>query len=188
MKKLIGIYSPAMQSGKSTVSNMLTEQMFGRTMAFAGPFYDFVVQVAAPFIGSEAETWAWMKDKRKDNEPIPGLGVTLRSMLQTIGTKWGRECVNAQLWTMLARKNAEAALKSYSVIFDDMRFPNEFDMIRDMGGTCVKLVRPGAKAPNGAIAEGLLDRHAFDWTIVNDKDLTDLSLKVGSLVRYLERE
>src|ERR1700694_4100087 len=148
---LIGLYSSSMQSGKSTVAYALTEKLFGQKMAFAEPFYGFVVEVASPFIGSVEETWAWLRDERKDKALIPGLGFTLRSMLQTIGTTWGRECVHANVWTMLAEKRALKALGSYSVIFDDMRFPNEFAMIKRNGGRCVRIIRPGPARGNAAI-------------------------------------
>lgn len=175
---LIGLYSSSMQSGKSTVASMLTEALFGCTQSFAGPFYDFVVEVAAPFIGSEAETWAWMRDERKDSAIIPHLGVTLRSMLQTIGTNWGRQCVHWDLWTLLAEQNALAALRRHSVIFDDMRFPNEFDMIKRNGGKCVRIFRPGPARGDTAIGEGLLDEHIFDASIYNNGTLHDLKRNV----------
>jgi hypothetical protein len=175
---LIGLYSSSMQSGKSTVALELTKALFGRKMAFAGPFYNFVVEVAAPFIGSVEETWAWMRDERKDRAIIPGLGVTLRSMLQTIGTNWGRECVNHNIWTLLAEQNALAALRSYSVVFDDMRFPNEFEMIKRNGGKCIRITRPGPARGNTSIAEGLLDDHVFDFAIYNNGTLDDLKKNV----------
>lgn len=176
-----------MQSGKSTVSLMLTEHLFGIKLAFAEPFYDFVVSVAAPFIGSEQEARAWLRDERKDKALIPELGVTLRSMLQTIGTNWGRQCVHTNVWTMLAEKRALKALKSYGVIFDDMRFPNEFDMIKRNGGRCVRIIRPGPARGDTQIAEGLLDNHEFDFTIYNNGTLDDLKLNVSYVANDILR-
>lgn len=183
---LIGLYSSSMQSGKSTVAHMLIEQLFGLKLAFAAPLYDTVISVAAPFIGSEQETKAWITDKRKDHALIPGLGVTLRSMLQTLGTKWGRECVHQDVWTLLAEKKAQQALRSYSAVFDDMRFPNEFDMIKRNGGKCIRIIRPGPARGDVGIGEGLLDNHEFDLTIHNNGSLEDLKKNVfyvGELVQ-----
>lgn len=175
---LIGLYSSSMQSGKSTVALEFTEALFGVKMAFAEPFYNAVIDVAAPFIGSRDETLAWLQDSRKDKQPVPMLDVTLRWMLQTIGTQWGRELIHPEVWTMLAEKKAQAALRSYSVIFDDMRFPNEFDMIKRNGGKCIRIIRPGPARGDTAIAEGLLDNHEFDFTIYNQGTLDDLKKNV----------
>lgn len=177
---LIALYSSDMRSGKSTVASMLTERFFGLTQSFAAPFYDFIIQIAAPFLpGGEAEVRQWLSDERKDKAVIPHLGVTLRWMLQSIGTQWGRDCIHAQLWTMLAEQKAQKALQSYSVIFDDMRFPNEFEMVRRNGGKCIRIHRPGVGSRGDtATGEGLLDKHKFDFNIYNDGALDDLKKNV----------
>jgi hypothetical protein len=91
---LIGLYSSAMRSGKSTVAIMLTERLFGMTQSFAAPFYDFIIQIAAPFIGSEMETRAWLSDERKDtcSDPRPGRDAALDASEHR--DHWGRECVH----------------------------------------------------------------------------------------------
>jgi hypothetical protein len=187
---LIALYSSDMRSGKSTVASMLTERLFGMTQSFAAPFYDFIIQIAAPFLpGGEQEVRAWLSDERKDKALIPGLGVTLRSMLQTIGTNWGRQCVHSELWTMLAEQKALKALKSYSVIYDDMRFPNEFEMVKRNGGYCVRVSRPGeGSRGDTSIGEGLLDSHNFDAYITNDGTLEDLKRFVWQAADYLENK
>lgn len=174
-----------MRSGKSTVANMLTERLFGITQSFAEPMYDSVIRVAAPFIGSEAETRLWLSDERKDHAAVPELNVTLRYMLQTLGTKWGRACVHNDVWTLYAEKKAQKALRSYSVIFDDMRFPNEFEMVKRNGGFNVRIVRPGPDRGDTSIGEGLLDSHEFDFTIHNTGTLSDLRMHVSLLVGHL---
>jgi hypothetical protein len=194
---LIALYSSDMRSGKSTVASMLTERFFGMTQSFAAPFYDFVISVAAPFVeGGEAEVRQWLQDERKDREPIPGLQrlrtgdhdkpVTLRWMLQSIGTQWGRDCIDPALWTKLAEKKAQKALKTYSVIFDDMRFPNEFEMVKRNGGVCVRIFRPGeGTRGDTSTGEGLLDRHDFDYYINNVGSLSDLKRSVWAFAdRY----
>lgn len=177
---LIGLYSSDMRSGKSTVASMLTERFFGLTQSFAGPFYGFVIEVVAPFFPrGEDEVREWLRDERKDKALVPGLGVTLRSMLQTIGTNWGRKCVHSELWTKLAEQKALKALQSYSVIFDDMRFPNEFEMVKRNGGKCIRIHRPGeGSRGDTSIGEGLLDNHEFDFNVYNNGTLQDLKQNV----------
>ena len=184
MKHFIALYSPVMRSGKSTTAVMLTEHLFGTTISFAEPFYSFVIKTAAPFTkGGEAELRHWLQDERKDHELIPELGVTLRQMLIGVGM-WGRNEVHPELWTLIAKKRAQEALRSYSVIIDDMRFPNEYDMVRSMGGLCLKVIRPDETGSTPK-SEGLLDEHHFDRTIINDGSYEDLRRKVGEFCRDL---
>jgi hypothetical protein len=166
---------------------MLTERLFGLTMSFAEPLYRAVIDIAAPFLGSEQEVRAWLSDERKDQARIPGLGVSFRHMLQTLGTSWGRELIHQDLWVLLAEKKAQKALQSYSVIFDDMRFPNEFAMIKRNGGTCIRIVRPGEARGDTSIGEGLLDHEHFDLTVYNTGTLGDLQNLVGYIVSDILR-
>jgi hypothetical protein len=177
---LIGLYSSDMRSGKSTVASMLTERFFGMTASFANPMYDTIIPIAAAFMEEgEAEVRRWLSDERKDKQPVPILGVTLRYMLQTLGTKWGRDIIHSNLWTLLAEQQALKALKSYSVIFDDMRFPNEFAMLKRNGGKCIRIHRPGVGSRGDTgIGEGLLDNHDFDFDIYNEHSLEDLKKNV----------
>lgn len=176
---LIGLYSSDMRSGKSTVGHMLTERFFGVTVSFAAPFYDFVIGAAAHFVpGGESEVRAWLADDRKDNAIIPVLGVTLRFLLQRAPT-WGRTNFDPSLWTLIGEQKALKALKSYSVIIDDMRFPDEFSMIKRNGGKCIRIHRPGVGSRGDTgIGEGLLDNHDFDFDIYNEHSLEDLKKNV----------
>lgn len=177
--RLIGLYSSSMQSGKSTVAGVITDSLFGMTLSFAEPLYRMVIDIASPFIGSENEVRAWLSDSRKDHALVPELGVTLRWMLQSLGTAWGRDEIHPDLWVLLAEKKALRALKSFSVVFDDMRFPNEFAMIRRNGGALIKIDRPGEARGDTSVGEGLLDNEHFDFTINNNGTLYDLRRNVA---------
>jgi len=86
-----------------------------------------------------------------------------------------------------AEQKALKALKSYSVIYDDMRFPNEFEMVKRNGGFCVRISRPGeGSRGDTSIGEGLLDSHNFDAYITNDGTLEDLKRFVWQAADYLE--
>jgi hypothetical protein len=54
-------------------------------------------------------------------------------------------------------------LKADVVIFDDFRFPGEYDGIHDRGGYCAKISRLGWKSDMPEhISETILDGHPFD--------------------------
>jgi hypothetical protein len=182
---LIALYSSDMRSGKSTVASMLTERYFGLTQSFAEPLYRVVFDIASPFLPRGADdVREWLSDERKDHALIPGLGVTLRHMLQTLGTTWGRDCIHRDLWVLLAEQKTQKALRSFSVIFDDMRFPNEFEMVKRNGGKCIRIHRPGDPRGDTSIGEGLLDNHDFDANIYNEGSLGDLRQNVWCIADY----
>lgn len=162
---------------------MMVDRLFATVYGFADPIKDAIVELVHHFVdGGKPEVRAMLNDDRKDTFVIPELNVTLRYLLQTAGTLWGRKSVNKDMWVHIARKRAEKTLRSYSVIFDDMRWPNEFDMIRQMGGACIKIIRPEHQGGDSSIGEGLLNQHPFDRTIINDGDLTQFRTRVGELV------
>ena len=70
--------------------------------------------------------------------------ITPRHLMQTLGTEWGRNLVSPNLWTDLAyeriRRNEAAGINS---IIDDMRFENEYDMLRqEFNATFIFIKRP----------------------------------------------
>lgn len=67
-------------------------------------------------------------------------GRTPRYAMQTLGTEWGRDVIDADLWVdtetaaILARKPAK-------IVFDDVRYPNEVAAIRRLGGEIWRVSR-----------------------------------------------
>lgn len=163
---------------------MLVEQTFGVVHSFAEPLREAIIEIVYPFFeGGRDEVRQWFMDSRKDNAVIPALGVTLRFLLQTLGTKWGRDIVHQEIWVRHTMFKATRSLRSYTTIIDDVRFPNEYDAIRKMGGLLFMIQRPDAPAADTSIGEGLLNDHEFDGVIENSGGLQDLQGAVGALVR-----
>lgn len=183
MSKIIALYSPAAQSGKSTIANYLNEKGY-RTIKFAGILKDMIrtmlLGAGIPFPVVERMIEGDLKEK-----PIrfPGFEVTPRKLMQTLGTEWGRN-INENLWADLTISKAGQA--DGHVIIDDMRFPNEFDAVRNAGGTTILVVRPGVdRPPNRHPSEGQLDNHPFDRVVVNDGDIEKLHRTIASTLNTL---
>ena len=61
----------------------------------------------------------------------------------------------------------------------DVRFPNEAQRIKDLGGVVWRVKRPGVGPANYHESETALDDWPFDAVLENDGNLVDLSLKVN---------
>lgn len=163
----IGLYSPAPQSGKTTLAQALTDHGL-RILKFADPLRALFATLARHTDIPQAHIHR-MLDGDLKHEPIPALGnQTPRRILQTLGTEWGRDLIARDLWTSILLRRAEAMRASgVGVVVDDMRFPNEAHLIRSMGGVLVRIIRPDARASGAHASEGALDTLRFDLTLTN---------------------
>lgn len=170
MHKLIGLYSSAAQSGKSSVARYL-EYAYGYAV---NPFAYTLKQMGATFLISlgytAAEAYTLLTTAK--TTPLKNLGVDVRHMLRTLGTEWGRDCIHPEVW--LRCWEARLVPGEHTVV-DDVRFPNEAELIKRHGGIMVRVVRPGMAEETEHRSEGSLDTYeGFDHVIVNDGDLEQL--------------
>lgn len=84
-------------------------------------------------------------DLQRDKE-LPHMllgGKTPRHAMQTLGTDWARNMIDPEIWLRVARHQALQIMELGGVpVFDDVRFDNEAEMIRLLGGEVIKVVRP----------------------------------------------
>lgn len=84
------------------------------------------------------------------NEPNYKFGKSIRYMMQSIGTEWGRGMISDDIWVSLAKENILTLKNRHAgVVVSDVRFPNEANMIRDMGGFIIKITRDTDHYLNG---------------------------------------
>lgn len=172
---LIGLYSPAPQSGKSTVADFLVERFGFTRKGFARALKDMTLALLEAFGFAPKDANDYVYGSRKET-PIPEMGGrSSRYLQQTLGTEWGRELVAGDLWIKAVLNDRRPDL----LVVDDLRFPNEYDAIRAEGGQVWKVVRPGAERTNTHPSEGLLDDREFDEVIVNDGSIRDLEIKTS---------
>lgn len=169
---LIGLYSPAAQSGKSTAAAYLSKQGY-RTIPFASPLKamlrTFLLQLG---YGPDAIDHYLTTGKE---DVLPGIVCSPRHLLRTLGTEWGRSCVHPEVWLLCWRSTAQRYLQSGTpVVVDDVRFPNEADLIRSLGGQLWRIDRPGTARDTDHASEGGLDHYVFDVYVTNDGTTTDL--------------
>ena len=176
--RIIGLYSPAPQSGKTTIAKMLSRHGYTR-VSFADPLKEMTVFLLR-HLG-----YSWEKasdlvfiDK---SALLPEIKTTPRHILQTLGTEFGRQCIHPDLWLICWRKRTEVELaRGNNVVVDDVRFPNEADLVRSLGGQLWSITRTGVTNSETHPSEGSLNTYPeFDYRITNDGTLSDLQTAVA---------
>lgn len=153
MGKLIGLtgYGGVVAGvGKDTVANYLKTYYSRefRSVAFADP-----IRAALKVIFGWDDSYF---EHPKKNEVDPKFGVTPRKAMQTLGTEWGRNLINTNLWVNLTAEKWQPMLGAgFYVIVSDVRRDNEADAIRKAGGEIWHIdvtLRGGENAAAGAEA------------------------------------
>ncbi len=181
--RLIGLYSSVPGCGKTEVTNFLANNHGYLPVKFAGTLKAMLHPMLEAIGVEDPRRYT---DGALKEEVIPFLGVSCRFLMQTLGTDWGRALVKPTVWVDVAAARIRRLLSDGTAcVVDDMRFPNEYQAIRDLGGACIRITRPGRTAPNGHPSEGLLDGFDFDMTLVNDGSLQDLQTITHDLYHRL---
>ena len=164
---LIG-FCGKMHSGKSTASKYLMENHGFRQESLAKPLKEMLRILGL--------TYEQVYGDEKDLPCALLNGKTPRHAMQTLGTEWGRNCIDENIWVRAAIKNFQVArTKGFeNVVFDDVRFQNEVDAIHKAGGVVIKIIR-GEQTYNAATTHvSEHDLRDVDFTFQNNGDVKDL--------------
>jgi hypothetical protein len=166
---LIGLYSPAPQSGKTTIAEALVARGWQR-VRFAGPLKAMLATMLAE-VGEDRETISRMIEGDLKELAADALaGETPRWAMQTLGTEWGRKLIHPDIWVRLfLRRAVQLRRQGYPVVCDDLRFCNEAAAIRAAGGRLVRIERPGSGWKDGHASEGALEGETFAIRLRNDQ-------------------
>lgn len=173
--KLIGICGKA-RSGKDTIAKYLWNQHAFTRIAFADP-----VKLAAQKIFglTDAQTW---NDDLKEVE-IPYWGMSPRRMFQLVGTEGGRDIFGYDLWIKRFILSYSMFKHTDDVVVPDVRFDNEAETIRELGGIIIEVRRGQGLAGEAAQhkSEAGLSLPP-DNVITNEGTLAELYAKVNYVV------
>jgi hypothetical protein len=125
----------------------------------------------------------WEQDRDYRDEFLPAWGMTRREILQKVGTDAMRNNFHQNVWVISALADYKPELDN--ILITDVRFPNEADHIKKLGGIVVRLDRPGTKTDNHESETALDNYKDFDHVIKNNGTLFQFQDKI---YRFVEEE
>jgi hypothetical protein len=177
--KIIGLghYS---RTGKDTFANALVKDIQtrsgGRTpvkkIPFAWKLKDICHQLYAWDGLREAEFYDTLEGEKFRDIKLPTIGKTPVEIWVAMGTPAVREQVYSNTWIDYLLKSA---LGLDVLVIPDVRFPNEVTAIQELGGTLIKVVRPGY-GPRKTVADrALLGWNGWDYVIGSSGRMQELA-------------
>lgn len=147
-------------AGKSTLDALRLLEMWGR-QHIGGEFWQGGVTKEA----THPDIIERMIEGDLKEAPAPEFdGKSPRLVMQTIGTEWGRMMMHPDFWMVIARGRIRIA--PWCVV-TDVRFENEADLIHELGGQVIRVVRPGTGSGDHHASEKGLDDRYVDHSILN---------------------
>lgn len=129
LPRVIGLYSPAPQQGKTTIAQYLKQTYGYQIVSFATPLKRMTTQFLHGMGYSPMEIDHFLTEGKTMR--LPGIGVDTRHILQTLGTEWGRSCIHPDVWVQMWEQQAKhVTAMGGRVVCDDIRFPNEYRAMR----------------------------------------------------------
>lgn len=162
-------------AGKDMIGSYLIEQHGFVRVSFADALKE---SVAALFDIPVEQLETWKNDPHaivsigiavEEGWMVGGRTMTVRQFLQRYGTEAHREVFGDGFWLDVARQRiAELHAQGHQrLVFTDVRFDNEAELIRTLGGQVVRIWRPEAEVSDDSHASEQLPQ--ADYAIVNDR-------------------
>lgn len=109
-------------------------------------------------------------------------GMSPRQALQLAGTEGGRNVFGQDLWIKtLQRRVTQHPTRNYAI--SDVRFKNEADAVKAMGGIVLKVNRTGSGTTSKHVSETELDSYdKWDGELDNNGDFNHLYAQLDKIV------
>lgn len=180
--------------GKDTVGELLSELYGFQRLAFADPL-KAVALAADPIIAlsgtnfSEDKFEPWRLSEMVDTfgwEDVKSNFPESRRFLQKLGQEGCRNVLGSDIWINAALAELDK-FNGLDIVFTDMRYKNEAEVLKRRGAVILRLNRPGCEAGEHA-SEREIDEVKPDYVINNDGSLDDLKTKVDEFMTWCERK
>lgn len=169
--------------GKDTVGDYLVSCHDYEKRAFATPIKE------ACSILFQLPSTRFEGDEKEIVDPRHGLSP--RQMMQLVGTDFFRGKVHKDFWIRHFQTfHAGRVENSPSLVVTDLRFQNEVDLIKSLGGMVLRITRAPREGQDGRhttpdlhiTEQGVALLQGVDATIENDASLEDLFEKVDRAI------
>jgi len=116
--------------------------------------------------------------------PVEWDYMTVRTFLQKLGTEAMREGLHQNTWANAFWSDFDEDNDHW--LITDIRFPNEYESVKDRNGIVIKVVRNIEIPKHEHESETALDSYRFDYVINNNKDINHLISEVETLLKDLK--
>lgn len=174
------------REGKGTTAKRLCETLGFVKFSFADPLYDGLQAM----FGINFRTDYWQDNK---DRIVAGTGRSLRYLLQTLGTEWGRNMVKPDVWVFRLEERvrelvAQTAVQGWfpKIVIDDVRDPEwEADWIKRYG-VLLKVTNTRMHGPKDEhwSEQGIPDS-MIDFHLSNEYDIPHLYAQVDAVTDIL---
>lgn len=127
-------------SGKDTAGAVFTKRNYQK-VSFAQPLKKMLRELLIMRGVPNDETDDYLEGFRKEQPTHFLMGKSPRHAMQTIGTEWGRGMIADDLWIDTFERRCFGIRKHYGVVVTDVRFPNEVEAIKKLGGVVFRVNR-----------------------------------------------
>jgi hypothetical protein len=175
---IIGLSGYA-QSGKDTVAKILVEDYEFKRVAFADNIRKLLLETN-PLVGDAPEGPTYLKDfVNKFGWDEAKQDPEVRRLLQEFGVG-ARNVFGEFFWVDKALERIDFRDR---IVITDVRFKNEADTIRSLGGDIWRVVREDVYAVNNHVSETDLNGYPFTAHVNNDTTIEALELQVAFLYK-----
>lgn len=180
--RIVGFAGQA-QSGKNTAAEVLAAEGWIR-LAFADPIRE-LVEYLDPIIDAATDPplRASQAVARVGYEQAKASYPEFRATLQQLGAG-ARNVLGSTIWADAAEDRIKTLTAAgHHIVFTDVRYQTEVDLIRSHGGKVIEVTRIGSGLPGDAgTHETETQELTVDATISNDKMVADLHEKVRTII------
>lgn len=165
------------QSGKTSAAKHLARHGFRRC-----PFASKLKSMLSSLGLTDEEINGNLKE-----EPCELLGgKTPRWAMQSLGTEWGRDLIDDNLWVRAWQRNIRTF--SGNIVVDDLRFLNEEKVLKEEGAVLVRVDRECIR-PQGEVhaSEAFIDKIQADIVLDSNCSLDELLVRTMSMYSRLHQ-
>lgn len=183
-RMVIGLTGKA-RAGKDTVGEYLVKHHGFVRVSFADKVREAALALN-PMIGILFNTGTRLHDivkdlgweKAKENPNV-------RQLLQRLGTEVGRNLFGENCWVEAVDRDLQKH-QPKRIVFTDVRFDNEAEYVRELGGEVWNVSRPDAAPVSDHASEQGLSK-SVDDIVVNQHSLADLYEQVARMLKRFRK-